>query len=52
MEKGTEEGNEGLITVKIWLGKEEWRLVGIYVKKDLEKKIEEKKGKEKSINRR
>lgn len=41
MEKGTEEGKEGLMTVKIWLGKEEWRLVGIYVNNDLEMRIED-----------
>lgn len=40
IKKGTEEGKEGLMTVKVWLGKEEWRLVGIYVN-DLETKIED-----------
>lgn len=40
MEKETEEGKEELMIVKVWLGKEEWKLVGIYVNNDLEMKIE------------
>lgn len=29
IKKGTEEEKEGLMTVKVWLGKEEWRLMDI-----------------------
>lgn len=30
------ENKEGMITIKVWLGGEEWKVVGIYVNNDLE----------------
>ncbi|CAK9799089.1 Transposon TX1 uncharacterized 149 kDa protein [Anthophora plagiata] len=40
MEKDEKErGEEGIIARKIWLGKDAWKVVGVYVNKDLERKL-------------
>jgi len=39
--KGKEE--EGIITAKVRMGEEQWRIVGVYVNGDLEKKLEKLK---------
>ncbi|CAK9816316.1 hypothetical protein ANTPLA_LOCUS8955 [Anthophora plagiata] len=40
MEKDEKErGEEGIIARKIWLGKDAWKIVGVYVNKDLERKL-------------
>lgn len=32
-----------MITIKVWLGGEKWKVIGIYVNNDLERKLEELK---------
>lgn len=35
-----EEKEEAVMAVEIWVSKEKWRIVGVYVKRDMEKKLE------------
>ena len=35
-----EEKEEGVMAVEIWVGEERWRIVGVYVKEDMERKLE------------
>ena len=40
MEKDEKEGEEeGIVARKVWLGKDVWKIIGVYVNKDLERKI-------------
>ncbi|XP_053999875.1 uncharacterized protein LOC128887701 [Hylaeus anthracinus] len=40
VEREEEEEEEGIMARKIWLGEEVWNMIGVYVNKDLQKKLE------------
>lgn len=35
-----EEKEEAVMAVEIWMSEEKWRIVGVYAKRDMEKKLE------------
>lgn len=35
-----EEKEEAVMAVEIWVSEEKWRIVGVYAKRDMEKKLE------------
>lgn len=35
------EKGEGVIALDLWIGKEKWRMVGVYVNGDIKRKLEE-----------
>jgi len=35
-----EEKEEGVMAVEIWVSEEKWRIVGVYAKGDMERKLE------------
>lgn len=42
-ELGKGKDEEGILTAKVRLGEEQWRIIGVYVNGDLEKKLEKLK---------